>query len=91
MLYRVYHICGVRFAGLPNVRDSWHALKVRMQQKVDIEGAMAYAEKELHLTPIGMPGFLVYIFVLVLFLAFVLKCRLLLLLNLGYRSYLEFG
>ncbi|VDK81120.1 unnamed protein product [Litomosoides sigmodontis] len=38
---------------LPNVRDSWHALKVRMQQKVELEGAMAYAEKELNLEPIG--------------------------------------
>ncbi|KAL3985121.1 ARID/BRIGHT DNA binding domain family protein [Acanthocheilonema viteae] len=37
---------------LPNVRDSWHALKVRMQQKVESEGAMAYAEKELNLEPI---------------------------------------
>ncbi|EJW87870.1 hypothetical protein WUBG_01220 [Wuchereria bancrofti] len=37
---------------LPNVRDSWHALKVRMQQKVELEGAMAYAEKELNLEPI---------------------------------------
>ncbi|CAG9531609.1 unnamed protein product [Cercopithifilaria johnstoni] len=37
---------------LPSVRDSWHALKVRMQQKVESEGAMAYAEKELNLEPI---------------------------------------
>uniref|UniRef100_A0A8R1TWE8 ARID domain-containing protein n=1 Tax=Onchocerca volvulus TaxID=6282 RepID=A0A8R1TWE8_ONCVO len=37
---------------LPNVRDSWHALKVRMQQKVELEGAMVYAEKELNLEPI---------------------------------------
>ncbi|KAM3715785.1 AT-rich interactive domain-containing protein 4A [Dirofilaria immitis] len=37
---------------LPNVRDSWHALKVRMQQKVELEGAMLYAEKELNLEPI---------------------------------------
>uniref|UniRef100_A0A0R3S0U5 ARID domain-containing protein n=1 Tax=Elaeophora elaphi TaxID=1147741 RepID=A0A0R3S0U5_9BILA len=37
---------------LPNIRDSWHALKVRMQQKVESEGAMAFAEKELSLEPI---------------------------------------
>lgn len=41
------------FLGLPNIRDSWHALKVRMQQKVELEGAMVYAEKELNLEPIG--------------------------------------
>lgn len=45
------------FLGLPNIRDSWHALKVRMQQKVELEGAMAYAEKELNLEPIGIFGF----------------------------------
>ncbi|MCP9259702.1 Iron-sulfur cluster assembly enzyme ISCU, mitochondrial [Dirofilaria immitis] len=41
---------------LPNVRDSWHALKVRMQQKVELEGAMLYAEKELNLEPIDIVG-----------------------------------
>ncbi|VDO60556.1 unnamed protein product [Onchocerca flexuosa] len=43
---------------LPNVRDSWHALKVRMQQKVELEGAMVYAEKELNLEPIDAIGFI---------------------------------
>ncbi|VDN05444.1 unnamed protein product [Thelazia callipaeda] len=43
---------------LLNVRDSWHALKQRMSQKVDSEGLMAYAERELNLEPIddNLPG-----------------------------------
>lgn len=36
------------------MRDSWHALKVRMQQKMEAEGALANAEKELGLELIGM-------------------------------------
>ncbi|VDN33040.1 unnamed protein product [Gongylonema pulchrum] len=39
--------------GLPFVPDSWHTLKVRMQQKVEAEGVMASGGDELGFEDIG--------------------------------------